>query len=133
MIKEVDHIGIAVRNLEEAVIRWGNLLGYEVREMEDVPERNVRIAFLVKKGSPPVELITPIVSDSVVSHFLEKRGEGIHHICYAVDDIEEAVYALKEEGVEFVGNHPGAGAGDSRTIFIRPREFNGVLIELKQK
>ena len=133
MIGEIDHVGIAVRSLEEAVIRWRSLLGYKVQAMEDLPERSVRIAMLLKKGSPPVELITPLLSDSAVGRFLEKRGEGIHHICYAVDDIEEAVYALKKKGVEFVGDHPGAGAGGSRTIFIRPGEFNGVLIELKQK
>ena len=133
MIKKVDHLGIAVRDLAESVSRWRDHLGYEVYGMEDVFERDVRVAFLRQEGSPPVELITPLKEGSAVDRFLNLRGEGIHHICYEVDDIRKALDSLKTEGVEFVGEAPGAGAEGAETIFIHPKSFNGVLIELKQK
>lgn len=133
MIRKVDHIGIAVRELESSVSHWVNCLGYSLEGVESVHERDVRVAFLSLEGSPPVELITPLKEGTAVARFLEKRGEGIHHICYEVGDILAAVRSLKGSGVELVGEEPGAGAGGAKTIFLHPRSFNGVLIELKQK
>jgi methylmalonyl-CoA/ethylmalonyl-CoA epimerase len=133
MIKKVDHLGIAVRDLAESASRWRDLLGYELYGMEDVPGRDVRVAFLRQEGSPPVELITPLEEGSAVDRFLNLRGEGVHHICYEVDDIRKARDSLKADGVRFVGEAPGPGAEGAETIFIHPESFNGVLIELKQK
>jgi methylmalonyl-CoA/ethylmalonyl-CoA epimerase len=133
MIKKVDHLGVAVMDLEESILRWRDHLGYSVEGMEDVPERDVRVAFLRLEGSPPIELITPLKQGSAVDRFLKARGEGIHHICYEVGNIREAIDSLRAEGVELVGEAPGAGAEGAQTLFIHPRSFNGVLIELKQK
>lgn len=133
MIKKVDHLGIAVKNLEESVTRWRDHLGYELVGIEDVPERHVRVALLRQAGSPPVELLTPLREGSVVDRFLNSRGEGIHHICYEVEDIRKALDTLRIGGVKFVGESPGPGAEGAETIFIHPKSFNGVLIELKQK
>lgn len=133
MIKEVDHLGIAVKDLEESIPRWRDLLGYRLCGIEDVPGRGVRVAFLVLDGSPPVELITPLEEGSSVGRFLKSRGEGIHHICYLVENIREAMESLESGGVEFVGGGPGTGAEGAQTVFVHPRSLNGVLIELKQK
>ena len=133
MVKKVDHLGIAVRDLEESVSRWRDYLGYEVIGAEDVPEQDVRVAILRQEGSPPVELLTPLSVGSAVDRFLNLRGEGIHHICYEVENIKEAFETLRIGGVKFVGESPGPGAEVAETIFIHPKSFNGVLIELKQK
>jgi methylmalonyl-CoA/ethylmalonyl-CoA epimerase len=129
---KVDHIGIAVRNLEESTEKWTELFGLEVKRVEEIKERGLRLAHLSPKGGPSIELLTPFGEGSALEKFLKERGEGIHHFCFEVENIERAMEELKKKGVQFVQESPQKGAGGSLIAFIHPRNFNSVLIELKQ-
>jgi methylmalonyl-CoA/ethylmalonyl-CoA epimerase len=132
-ITKMDHVAIAVENIEESTARWMASLGVEAGPFEELPERGVRLCKLRAPGSPALELISPLGDDSPVSRFLAKNGEGIHHICFEVDNIDLALDELKSGKADLIHESPVAGAGGSRIAFIRPESFNGVLIELKQK
>ena len=128
-ILKVDHIGIAVPKMEEAVSAW-RVLGFEVEAVHDVPTEKVRTAFL-PVGESHLELLEPTDPTSVLAKFLEKRS-GLHHVCVLVDDIEGALAKLKAEGVALIDQVPRVGAGGCRVAFIHPRAAGGVLLELKE-
>ena len=130
---KIEHIGIVVNNLEESLTLWTELLNLRVRGIEEIKERGVKLAHLEIDDGPSIELVTPHGEGSPLEKFLRERGEGIHHFCFEVQDVEDAVKKLKEKGIQFVHDKPQKGAEGSLIAFIHPRHFNGVLIELKEK
>ena len=131
MIKKIDHVGIAVKNLEEAMKVWEGL-GLEVEEIEEVPDQKVRTA-IIHVGESRIELLEPTAEDSPIAKFLAKRGEGIHHIALGVEDIEEHLAKLKEEGYRLIDEKPRIGAGGAKIAFVHPKAVTGVLLELCQR
>lgn len=129
--KGLDHVAIAVKDLDSAVALYRDALGLELAEIEEVPEQQVRTA-IFGHGMGRVELISPTVSDSGVAKFLEKRGEGLHHICIEVEDLEAAIAAMKARGAPMIDETPKPGAGGAKVAFIHPRGSHGVLVELRQ-
>ncbi len=132
MIEKVDHIGIAVRNLDESLAVYRDVLGLEFHGFETVAEQKVRVAKLTG-GADTIELLEPTDSDSPIGKFLEKRGPGIHHVCLAVDDIEKTLERFKEKGLRLIDETPRIGAGGCRIAFVHPASTGGVLIELSEK
>ncbi len=130
---KIEHIGIAVNNLEESLTLWAEGLNLRAREIEEIQERGVKLACLEVDDGPSIELVAPSGEGSPLEKFLRERGEGIHHFCFEVQDVEDAVKRLKEKGIQFVHDKPQKGAEGSLIAFIQPRHFNGVLIELKEK
>ena len=126
----LDHIGIAVRSLEAAKIYQD--LGLAVQHVETVETQKVKTAFL-SVGDSNLELLEPTSPDSPIAKFIEKRGEGIHHICLRVDDIESHLERLKAQGYRLINEHPVPGAHGCRVAFLHPAAGNGVLIELSEK
>jgi methylmalonyl-CoA epimerase len=129
MIK-LDHIGIAVRSLDAAKIYQA--LGLSVEHTETVERQQVKTAFL-PAGDANLELLEPTSPDSPIAKFIEKRGEGVHHICLRVDNIEEHLERLKREGYRLINEAPVPGAHGCRVAFLHPSAGNGVLIELSEK
>jgi methylmalonyl-CoA/ethylmalonyl-CoA epimerase len=127
---KIDHLGIAVKDMEEALGAW-KALGFELEAMHDVPTENVKTAFL-PIGETHLELLEPTDPASVIARFLEKRS-GLHHVCVLVDDIEEWLGALKARGVALIDETPRVGAGGCRVAFVHPRAAGGVLLELKEE
>ena len=127
---KLDHIGIAVRSLESAKIYQD--LGLTVQHVETVETQKVKTAFL-SVGDSNLELLEPTSPDSPIAKFIEKRGEGIHHICLHVDDIESHLERLKAQGYRLINEHPVPGAHGCRVAFLHPAAGNGVLIELSEK
>ncbi|MDD3827923.1 MAG: methylmalonyl-CoA epimerase [Anaerolineae bacterium] len=125
---KIDHIGIAVRDIEQALQVYQVALGLPVQDVVDVPDQQVRVAFL-PLGESNIELVQPSTDDSGTARFIEKRGEGIHHICVQVDDIEAALAQLKANGVPLIDQEPRAGA-HGRVAFVHPKGTHGVLLEL---
>jgi methylmalonyl-CoA/ethylmalonyl-CoA epimerase len=126
----LDHIGIAVRSLEAAKIY--EALGLTVDHVETVETQKVKTAFL-SVGDSSLELLEPTSPDSSVAKFIEKRGEGIHHICLRVDDLEVHLERLKSAGYRLINDAPVPGAHGCRVAFLHPSAGNGVLIELSEK
>ena len=131
MIKKIDHIAIIVRNIEEALQVYEGALGLELTEITEVPEQAVRVAFL-PVGESEIELVEPLSTSSGVAKFLEKRGEGLHHICLEVEDIEAALRDLAAKGIRLIDEQPRQGA-HGRVAFLHPKSTHGVLIELIEK
>ena len=133
ILENLYHVAIAVRNIGEVEKLYETALGLRVEHREVVEDQGVRTSMLVpEKGGTAIELLEPLNSESPVSKFLDKRGEGIHHICFLVDDIEAALGRLKKEGVKLIDESPRPGAYNSRVAFIHPKALNGVLIELAE-
>jgi methylmalonyl-CoA/ethylmalonyl-CoA epimerase len=126
---KLEHIGIATRALDDALLFWRDALGLEVTHTEVVEEQKVRVAML-PVGEPRIELLEPTSSDSPVAKFLEKRGAGIHHIAVRVDDIRATLLRLKENGARLIDESPRIGAGGCLVAFVHPVSANGVLLEL---
>ena len=126
----IDHLGIAVRSLEEAS-RAYEALGFRIEGLHEVPTEKVRTAFL-PIGESQLELLEPTDASSVIARFLEKRS-GLHHVCFVVDDIEEALTELKARGVPLLDEAPRVGAGGCRVAFVHPKGAAGVLVELKEE
>lgn len=126
----LDHIGIAVRSLEAASIYAA--LGLTVDHVETVESQGVRTAFL-SVGDSNLELLEPTGPQSSVAKFIEKRGEGIHHLCFRVSDIERHLRELQEKGFRLINEHPVPGAHGCRVAFLHPAAGNGVLIELSEE
>ena len=126
---KVDHIGIATRELEEALLVWRDALGLTVDSTDEVSEQGVRIAMLAI-GETHIELLEPLRDDSPVGKFLQKRGPGIHHIAVRVTNIRKALSELKEKGARLIDEHPRVGADGCLVAFIHPSATNGVLLEL---
>lgn len=130
MITRLDHIAIAVKDLEQSVKLWSDSLKIPCETFEEIPERQVRLAKLKPQGSPAIELISALGEDSPVAKFIGKRGEGIHHLCFQVADIDQALRELREAGMRLIQEKPVRGAGGSRIAFLHPVNLNGVLIEI---
>ncbi len=126
----LDHIGIAVRSLDAAKVY--EALGLSIEHVEVVESQKVKTAFL-SVGDSNLELLEPTSPDSTVAKFIEKRGEGIHHICLRVDDIEASLAELKAKGFRLINESPVPGAHGCRVAFLHPAAGNGVLIELSEK
>jgi len=131
MIKKVDHISIAVKNLDEGLKTFGNLLGIKPSHIEEVPDQGIKAA-MIMVGDVEIELIEPTKPDSGVAKFLEKKGEGIHHICFEVDDVDKELESLASKGVELIDKQGRKGLA-GKIGFIHPRSTQGVLVELAQK
>jgi methylmalonyl-CoA epimerase len=127
----LDHIGIAVGDLAQALAFYRDALGLEVEPPEDVPSQRVR-AHVVPVGQASLELLEPTAPDSPIAKFVEKRGPGIHHITLRVDDIHEALARLKARGVRLIDEQPRPGAAGALIAFVHPASTHGVLVELKQ-
>lgn len=128
MLKRVNHIGIAVKDMDQARGFWNKIFGVETPP--PITERDMQIC-MMKLGDVLVELITPIGNEGVMAKFLEKRGEGIHHICYEVENIYSAVEELATKGIEFVNKEPREGA-EGKIVFLHPKATQGVLTEIVQ-
>jgi methylmalonyl-CoA/ethylmalonyl-CoA epimerase len=128
---KVDHIGIATRQLDEALALWQDVLGLTVDSTEEVTEQGVRVAMLAI-GETHIELLEPLSPGSPVGRFLEKRGPGIHHIAISVPDIRATLAQLKEKGTRLIDETPRLGAGGCQVAFVHPSSANGVLLELVQ-
>jgi len=131
MIKKVDHISIAVKNLDEGLKTFGNLLGIKPSHIEEVPDQGIKAA-MIMVGDVEIELIEPTKPDGGVAKFLEKKGEGIHHICFEVDDVDKELESLASKGVELIDKQGRKGLA-GKIGFIHPRSTQGVLVELAQK
>lgn len=131
MLTHIDHIGIAVRSISEALKIFRDLLGFEELSSEVVPDGTVKVAFL-KVGGTKLELIEPIANPGV-SRFLEKRGEGLHHICFYSTDIASDLEQFRKAGVVLIDQEPRKGAHGMMVAFLHPRSLNGVLVELAQR
>jgi len=131
-VKNIDHIGIAVSNLQESLSFWEKSLGIELHGIEEVAEQKVRTAFL-PIDDMEIELLEPTSAESSVAKFIEKRGEGLHHIAIRVDDIEAALAELKAKGIQLIDETPRNGAGGSRIAFVHPKATHGVLLELCER
>ncbi len=125
----LDHIGIAVADLDEALRPW-LALGLVKTAEEEVAGEKVRVAFLPVGAGATIELLCPTAPDSPIAKFLEKRGPGVHHLCFKVADIDAAIAELRGQGYEFIGDAPRPGAGGCRVAFLHPRSMGGVLVEL---
>jgi methylmalonyl-CoA/ethylmalonyl-CoA epimerase len=132
MVTKIDHIGIAVKNLEETLKFYGDVLGIKCVSQEVVEEQKVRVAFL-PVGDTEVELLESTSEDGPIAKFIEKKGEGIQHIAFKVDNIEEAIRELEEKGVRMIDEKPRYGAGGARIAFLHPKSTSGVLIEISQR
>jgi LAO/AO transport system kinase len=128
--RRIDHLGVAVPSLSEAVEAW-EALGFSVRDTHDVPSEHVRAAFL-PLGESQIELLEPTDPASVIARFLQKRS-GFHHVCVLVEDLEAMLAEMKLRGVELIDEVPRVGAGGCRVAFVHPRSATGVLLELKEK
>ena len=132
MIKKIDHIGVAVKNLNEAMRLYSESLGLEIEETEEVKEQRVKVAF-IPVGESRIELIESTDPNGPIAKFIERRGEGIHHIALEVDHIEDALQKLKERGVQLIDEKPRIGAHKMKIAFLHPRSAKGVLLELCEK
>ena len=132
MIKKIDHIAIAVKDMEEGIKRYRDVLGLEFHGTEVVPGQKVIVAFF-KAGDINIELTTPTEADSPMAKSINKRGPGIHHIAFEVDDIEAQIKEFQEKGIRMVHKEGKAGADNAKIAFAHPDSFSGVLVELKEK
>lgn len=128
---KINHLGIATKDISEALKFWGDALGLENVHTEVVEDQKVRVAML-PIGESRIELLEPTSEDSPISKFLEKRGGGIHHIAVEVDDIEASLANLKSKGMRLIDESPRAGAEGCLVAFVHPSSANGVLLELVQ-
>jgi methylmalonyl-CoA/ethylmalonyl-CoA epimerase len=131
MIIRISHIGIAVKNLNAAKEMYKKLLNLEPSEEETVESQKVKVAKF-KVGESTIELLEPTVPDSPIAKFIEKRGEGIHHIAYESDGINKELSRLDENGFELINKEPAAGSGNMQIAFIKPKSTGGVLTEICQ-
>ncbi len=130
--KKVDHIGIAVRSIEKTLPLYLENLKLELLAIEEVPSQRVRVAFL-KIGESKLELLEPMSEDSSIAKFIENRGEGVHHVALAVDDINERLSELKEKGLRLINEEPVQGAAGALVGFVHPKATHGVLFEYCEK
>lgn len=129
MIKKINHIAVAVNNIEEALKFYQEVMDLTFIGTEVVPAQKTKVGFF-KVGESNIELVQPVEPESPLVKFLESKGEGIHHICFEVDDLEETVKRLIEKGAIMVDQNPRLGAHGSKVVFIHPKSSRGVLIEL---
>ena len=131
-MKKIEHIGIAVKDIDEAEQRFAKLLGTASYKRETIDSEGVITSFF-KVGESKIELLTPTRSDSPIQKFLDKKGEGIHHLAFEVDDIEEKMTVLKQEGFILINDQPKDGADNKKIAFIHPKSTGGILVEICQE
>jgi len=132
MIKKIDHIGIAVKDLDVALKFWEGALGLKAVETEVVEEQKVKVAFL-PTGDSEVELLESTSPDGPIAKYIEKNGEGIQHIAFRVDNLEQRLAELKEKGVRLIDEKPRRGAGGAKIAFLHPKSTFGILVELSER
>lgn len=132
MVKKVDHIGVAVKSLDETLPFYTEVLKLPLLAIEEVEGEKVKIAFL-KAGETKIELLEPTSTESPIAKYIEKRGEGIHHVCLGVDSIEDRLNEFKEKGIRLLQDEPKIGAGGAKVAFVHPKSASGVLYELSEK
>ena len=131
-VLKIDHLGIAVHSIEESRKLFGDTLGLEFEGTETVEEQKVTTAFF-PVGDSEVELLESTAPDGPIAKYLEKRGEGIQHIAFRVENIEVALAELKEKGIRLIDEKPRKGAGGAKIAFLHPKSTHGVLIELSER
>jgi methylmalonyl-CoA/ethylmalonyl-CoA epimerase len=131
MFRKIAHLGIAVKDLEAGIALFRDALGLPFAGTEEVPEQQVKVA-MFPVGESRVELLAATTPDSPIAKHVEKKGEGVQHVAFAVDDIEQALAALKARGVPLIDEQPRIGAGGHRIAFLHPKGTGGVLVELTQ-
>ncbi|MFW6148235.1 MAG: methylmalonyl-CoA epimerase [Atribacterota bacterium] len=129
MFKKIDHIGVAVNSLEESLHIFKDILGMKCSGEEEVKEQNVKVAFL-PVGESEIELLESTSPDGNIAKYIEKKGEGIHHIAFEVEDLAVMLKKLQEKGVRLIDKEPRYGAGGARIAFLHPKSTNGILVEL---
>jgi methylmalonyl-CoA/ethylmalonyl-CoA epimerase len=130
-LNKIEHIGIAVKDIKTVSKFYTDVFGCQISEETEIPERKLRIAFVEISGVK-LEFLMPTDKESVVAKYIDKKGEGIHHICFELDDVEKAISELKQKGVELV-DKLRMGAEGKKIVFLQPKSVFGVLIELKEK
>jgi len=129
MTASIHHIAIVVRDLDVALEFYRDALGLEMSERRKVPEEGVEIAFL-PAGEGEIELLRPLSDEGGIARFLEKRGEGLHHVCLAVADVEAAMERLRADGAQLLSEEPRVNVHGARYVFVHPKSAHGVLLEL---
>lgn len=132
MLQKIDHVGVAVQDLEQALQVFSTQLGIEVGGIEEVADQKIKVAFL-PVGESKIELLQPTDPDGAVAKFIKNRGEGIQHIAFKVQNLEESLARLKQSGVRLIDEKPRIGAGGAKIAFIHPKSTCGVLIELCER
>lgn len=132
MVKKVDHIGVAVRSLEKALPFYMEILHLPLLGIEEVESEKVKVAFL-QVGEAKIELLEPTSADSPIAKFIEKRGEGIHHVALGIDSIEARMKEMKEQGIVMIQDQPKIGAGGALVAFMHPKSTGGILYELCER
>jgi methylmalonyl-CoA/ethylmalonyl-CoA epimerase len=132
MVDRIAHIGIAVKDLKASVALFARIFGKQPDQIESIPDQLVDSA-MFSVGDSAIELLQATSPDSAIAKFIAKRGEGMHHISFVVDDIERELARLKSEGFQLIDEHPRRGADDYLVAFVHPKTANGVLIEISQK
>ena len=132
MVEKIDHIGIAVKSIKETSELLSNILGLKVAGEEIVEEQKVKVAFL-PLGDSELELLESTSPEGPIARFIKKKGEGIQHIAFRVNNIEEVLEKLKKEGVRLIDEKPRYGAGGAKIAFLHPKDTNGILIELCER
>lgn len=132
MMERVDHIGIAVKSIKASLPYYTETLGLKLIHMEEVPSEKVRVAF-IDSGNVTLELLQPLDESSTIHSFIEKKGEGIHHVAFGVTGIQDRLDELKEKGVRLIQETAKAGAHGAQVAFIHPKASGGVLYELVDK
>ncbi|MCJ7683109.1 MAG: methylmalonyl-CoA epimerase [Desulfobacteraceae bacterium] len=131
-VKHIDHIGIAVKGIEQAGKFYTDILGLKIEDIENVADQKVNVA-LIPITDSEVELLESTEPDGPVAKYISARGEGVQHIAFRVEDIEKTLEELKEKGVRLIDQAPRKGAGGARIAFIHPKETNGVLVEICER
>lgn len=132
MILKIDHIGVAVANLDATVKFYSEMLGMKVEKTETHAGQKVKVAFL-PVGDTEMELLEPTDPESAIAKHIKNKGEGIQHIAFRVQNIEQAIADLKAKGMRFVDENPRIGAGNTKIVFLHPKNTYGVLVELVQQ
>jgi methylmalonyl-CoA/ethylmalonyl-CoA epimerase len=132
MFRKIEHLGIAVNNMEEALKIYEDLLGQNCYKIEVVESEFVKTAF-IKVGDSKIELLEATHSDSAIAKFLEKKGQGFHHVAFDVENIDSEINRLVEKGFELIHKTPKDGADNKRIAFLHPKSTNGLLVELCQE
>lgn len=132
MIKKIDHLGIAVKDLDAAIKFYEDILGMKLKDTEVVEEQKVKVAFL-PIGEVKVELLQSTTPDGPIAKYIEKNGEGIQHVAYRVENLEKRLEELKAQGVRLIDEKPRKGAGGAKIAFLHPKATYGTLIELCER
>ncbi|WP_459129150.1 methylmalonyl-CoA epimerase [Guggenheimella bovis] len=131
-VMKLDHVGIAVENLDDALEFWRDIMGLEVQGTEIVEEQKVKVAFL-PVGDTEVELLESTTEDGPIARFIEKNGAGIQHLAFRVDNIEEAIQYMQDKGMRMIDEKPRYGAGEASIAFVHPKSSRRVLVELSER